>query len=225
MTQASVSDYYDRHWRNRIDKEPGSKDVTWKDQGAVRLLVKHGKALDCVMDLGCGIGLTFQFLATIPGVKRLIGIEPSPLAIVEAKRRFPQAEIHEAFAEDISVVPDNTCDAVVALAVMEHIYDTHRVLNEINRVLKPGGLVAVYTTDFNLLKKVLVALFAFEKCFDVCGGHIRFFTRKSLAAVMEEHGFETVAQEWDTTYFGIMPQGQNALFRKVRSERILREVN
>ena len=225
MTQESASNYYDRHWKKRIEKEPCRKEASWKDQGAVRQLVKHGSSLECIMDLGCGIGLTLQLLSTIPGVKRLIGIEPSPLAAQEAQRRFPDAEIHTAFAEDLSVVPDETCDAVVAMAVMEHIYDTHRVVNEVNRVLKPKGLVAMYTTDFNLLKKVLVALFAFEKCFDVCGGHIRFFTRKSLRSVMEEHGFEVVAQEWDRTYAGIMPQGQNALFRKVRNERILREVN
>lgn len=224
MTQASVSDYYDRHWKRRIESEPRRPEATWQDQGAIRMLVNAGQPLDVILDLGCGIGHTLQFLSTIPGVKRLIGIEPSAFALAEAKRRFPEAELHEAFAEDLGAVADGTCDAVVALAVMEHIYDTHRVLNELNRVLKPGGLVALYTTDFNLLKKVLVALFAFEKCFDVTGGHIRFFSRRSLRAVMEEHGFEVVAQAWDESYAGVMPRGQNALFRKVRNEKILREL-
>jgi len=162
-------------------------------------------------------------LSTMPGVESLAGVEPSPAAAAETRRRVPTAIIHEGFAEDLRSVPDAACDTVTLAAVLEHIYDTHRSLNEINRVLRPGGLVALYTTDFNWLKKVLVAMFAFERCFDVCGGHIRFFTKRSLYDVMTEHGFELVRHEWDTTYFGIMPQGQNAVYRKVRDERILRD--
>jgi ubiquinone/menaquinone biosynthesis C-methylase UbiE len=223
MTLSAIADYYDRHWKRRMEKEPCRPDASWRDQGVLRMLVERAPPPAVVLDVGCGIGLTLQYLATIPAVQRLIGVEPSPVAAEEARRRFPQAEIHVGFAEAMDMIPTASCDAVVALAVLEHLYDTHRALNEFNRVLKPGGSVAVYTTDFNLLKKVLVALFAFERCFDVGGGHIRFFTRSSLAAVMREHGFEPVAMAWDGSYFGVMPTGQNALFRKVRDVAVLRE--
>ena len=223
MTLPSIAEYYDRHWKRRMEKEPCRPDAHWRDQGALRMLVENGSSPAVVLDVGCGIGLTLQYLATIPGVNRLIGVEPSPIAAEEARRRFPHAEIHVGFAEDMAMVPSGSCDALVALAVLEHLYDTHRALNEFTRVLKPDGFVAVYTTDFNLLKKVLVALFAFERCFDVGGGHIRFYTRKSLRNVMRDHGFEPVVMGWDQTYYGIMPMGQNALFRKVRDVTFLQE--
>jgi ubiquinone/menaquinone biosynthesis C-methylase UbiE len=222
MTMQAASDFYDRHWRRRMEKEKATPGADWSEINVIKLLMRHHKPRK-ILDVGCGIGHTLERLAAIPGVLKLYGIEPSPLAVEEARRRLPQAEIHQGFAEDMAAIPDGSCDTAVAAAVMEHIYDTHRVLNEINRILAPGGVVAVYTTDFNLLKKILVALFAFERCFDVCGGHIRFFTRRSLRAVMEEHGFEKVAQEWDAAYAGVMPRGQNAVFRKVREVRLLRE--
>ncbi len=223
MSVQPVSGYYDRHWRWRMEREPTKPNIRADDLGVIRLLLKHGSNLRSILDLGCGIGLTLQYLQAIPGVEELCGIEPSEVAAEEAKKRFPNIRIHVGFGEDMSVFPDASFDAVVAVAVFEHIYDTHRVLNEINRVLKPGGLTAIYTTDFNLLKKVLVSLFAFEKCFDVCGGHIRFFTKRSLCLAMSEHGFETVDYSWDASYWGMMPQGQNALFRKTKEVRILKE--
>ena len=186
------------------------------------MLVKHGRPRS-VLDVGCGIGHTLYSLEGAPEVEILAGVEPSPLAAAEARRRLPDATIYEGSAEDMKGVPDGAYDAVTMVAVMEHLYDLHRALNEVNRVVRFGGHVGIYTLDFNWLKKLLVALFAFEKCFDVTGGHIRFFTKRSLRAVMEEHGFEPVRYEWDTTYAGIMPQGQNALFRKARDECVLKE--
>jgi ubiquinone/menaquinone biosynthesis C-methylase UbiE len=219
---SAVTNYYDRHWERRMQAEPAVA-MPWDRVGFLRLLGKCCARPGCVLDVGCGIGHTLMSLSTLPGVESLAGVEPSPAAAAEARRRVPAAKICEAFAEDLRVVPDASCDTVTLAAVLEHIYDTHRALNEINRVLKIGGLVALYTTDFNWLKKVLVAMFAFDRCFDVCGGHIRFFTKRSLRAVMAVHGFQLVKHEWDTTYFGIMPQGQNAVYRKVRDERVLRD--
>lgn len=220
----AVSDYYDRHWKRRIKTDSLNENARASDLGLIRLLLKCCPAPKRILDVGSGLGQTLQYLVAIPGVEKLYGIEPSPVAVEETKRRFPNAELHVGFGEDMSVIPDGACDAVVAAAVMEHIYDTHRVLNEINRVLQPGGVAGFYTTDFNMLKKLLVALFAFERCFDVGGGHIRFFSKKSLTDVMAEHGFERIAYEWDDTYWGIMPKGQNAIFRKVADKCILREM-
>jgi 2-polyprenyl-3-methyl-5-hydroxy-6-metoxy-1,4-benzoquinol methylase len=220
--RAIVGDYYDRHWERRMQAEPAVA-TPWDRIGFLCLLGKCGVTPGRVLDVGCGIGHTLLSLATMPGVESLAGVEPSPAAAAEARRRVPAATVHEGFAEDLRGVADGAFDTVTLAAVLEHIYDTHRALNEVNRVLQPGGLVALYTTDFNWLKKVLVAMFAFEKCFDVCGGHIRFFTKRSLRAVMAEHGFDLVKHEWDTTYCGIMPQGQNAVYRKVCDERLVRE--
>jgi hypothetical protein len=38
----------------------------------------------------------------------------------------------------------------------------------------------------------VIALAGFERHFDPCGEHVRFFTRHSLAGLLEEFGFENV---------------------------------
>jgi ubiquinone/menaquinone biosynthesis C-methylase UbiE len=224
VTIQAVSDYYDRHYRRRIGEVQIPANVRPGDLGLIRLLLKCDASPKRILDVGCGMGGTLQYLAAIPGVEKLYGVDPSPFALEEAKRRFPDAAVFVGYGEDMSMIADGSCDAVVGAAVMEHVYDTHRVLNAINRVLQPGGVAAFYTTDFNLPKKVLAALFAFEKCFDVCSGHIRFFTKKSLTAVMVEHGFERIGYEWQDSYWGVMPKGQNAIFRKIAEKHILREM-
>jgi ubiquinone/menaquinone biosynthesis C-methylase UbiE len=224
MSRQAVSDYYDRHYKGRIGDEKVPSNVRPGDLGLVRLLLECHPSPKRILDVGCGMGGTLQYLAGIPGVEKLFGIDPSPFAIEEAKRRFPEAELVVGYGEDMSAIPAGAVDAVVAAAVIEHVYDTHQVLNEVNRVLQPGGVAAFYTTDFNLPKKVLAALFVFEKCFDVCSGHIRFFTKKSLTAVLAEHGFERIGYEWQDSYWGFMPKGQNAIFRKIADKRVLREL-
>ncbi|KAI0938467.1 hypothetical protein AcV5_000144 [Taiwanofungus camphoratus] len=45
--------------------------------------------------------------------------------------------------------PDGTFDVVHAYQVLQHVPDSVRVLREIRRVAKPGGLVAVRESDFS----------------------------------------------------------------------------
>ena len=78
MTQASVSDYYVRHWRKRVQQEPCRPDASWRDQGEVRLLVEHGKGLETILDMGCGIGLWRDVVARHFPHASYHGVEFSP---------------------------------------------------------------------------------------------------------------------------------------------------
>jgi len=42
-------------------------------------------------------------------------------------------------------------------------------------------------------KNTAIALIAFERHFDPLGEHVRFFTRRSLAALLTEFGFEQIS--------------------------------
>jgi SAM-dependent methyltransferase len=96
-----------------------------------------------VLDVGCSFGYGSAAVgAGGPAGRRIIGIERDPEHLAHAAESFPWVTILDADATDLPVA-DGCVDAVLMLDVIEHIADPSRVLAELNRVLRPGGLVVI----------------------------------------------------------------------------------
>lgn len=57
------------------------------------------------------------------------------------------AEYHPDIVGDIHMLPfaDNSVDAIVCIAILEHIEEPQKAVREMHRVLKPGGQCFIYT--------------------------------------------------------------------------------
>lgn len=90
-----------------------------------------------LLDLGCGLGGTLEFLSQ-RGFEA-IGVELSPALAAEARThgRVIEADIHELPLEAHSV-DGIFCECVLSLAA-----DQGRVLSECARVLRPGGALVI----------------------------------------------------------------------------------
>jgi SAM-dependent methyltransferase len=73
--------------------------------------------------------------------------------------------------------PDGSFDLVIAAEVLEHIPADQGAVDEISRVLRPGGIAAV-TVPAWLPERVCWALS--DDYHNVPGGHVRIFTRREL---------------------------------------------
>jgi 2-polyprenyl-3-methyl-5-hydroxy-6-metoxy-1,4-benzoquinol methylase len=89
--------------------------------------------------------------------------------------------------------------------VLEHVADTAHFLLEVRRVLRPGGRLLVTTPAHGRLKRTAIALARFESHFDPLGQHLRFYTRRSLAATLEHAGFEDVRVRRGLTAWAVRP--------------------
>ena len=74
-------------------------------------------------------------------------------------------------------------DIVFSLATLEHLHRPELFLAELNRVLKPGGVLLVTVPNIEFSKSE----------FWDNPGHRKPFTRKSLGSLIELFGFEVVA--------------------------------
>ncbi|MCW5911994.1 MAG: class I SAM-dependent methyltransferase [Cyclobacteriaceae bacterium] len=96
-----------------------------------------------LLEVGCGEGRGIDWL--LPVAEQYTAIDKIAPVIEGLKRKYPQAVFHSGNIPPLPVFADNTFDAVVSFQVIEHIENDGLFLEEINRVLKPGG-VALLTT-------------------------------------------------------------------------------
>jgi ubiquinone/menaquinone biosynthesis C-methylase UbiE len=82
------------------------------------------------------------------------GIDLTPASIELTRKRFSlygiQAQLHVADAEDLPF-PDATFDVVYSFGVLHHTPNTQKTLDEVLRVLKPGGEMIVMLYHKNSL--------------------------------------------------------------------------
>jgi len=108
-----------------------------------------------VLDVGCAGGFMAEALAGRGA--EVCGIDPAREAVAAARRHAHAAGL--AIRYDVGVGealphPDASFDAVVCVDVLEHVRDLPRVLGEIARVLRPGGLFLYDTINRNPLARL-----------------------------------------------------------------------
>ncbi len=100
-----------------------------------------------ILDVGCGYGRTLQELHEL-GFRHLAGIDFSKGMIERGRAQFPCLDLGVQETEKIDF-PDESMDAVLLFAVLTCIWedsDQKALVREIERVLKPGGVL--YVNDF-----------------------------------------------------------------------------
>jgi len=144
-----------------------------------------GPAADA-LDLGCGDGR----LSELVEAGSLTIADVSEVALDRARARLPQASAVVLEPDAPLPLPDNAFDLVLCAETIEHVRDVALLLSEARRVLRPGGRLAVTTPAHGRLTGLAVAARGSERYFDPLSPHLRFLSRRSLAALLDSMGFE-----------------------------------
>jgi SAM-dependent methyltransferase len=126
-----------------------------------------------ILDIGCGTGATISHLRKYGCVQ---GVDVSPLALRFCRERGEDRVVCASATE--LPFADNSFELITALDVVEHLDDDRRGLNEIQRVLVPGGTAIIFVPAFQSLWGPN----------DVQSGHKRRYRESELNRVVSDSG-------------------------------------
>jgi len=112
-----------------------------------------------ILEVGCGGGLICEQLA-LRGVE-MVGIDPSQGALDTAASHAEQQGLGQniyylqAYAESLPFA-DGSFSAIVCFDVLEHVSDLKATINEIARVLAPGGIFIFDTINRTFLARAVL---------------------------------------------------------------------
>jgi SAM-dependent methyltransferase len=133
------------HWPEVYEVENRAQDI----EGAVWAALREAGGWDAldVLDVGCGDGFHLPLFA---GTARTVtGVEPYPPLVRRARQRvatLPRVRVVAGAAERLPL-PDRSFDLVHARTAYFFGPGCEPGLAEANRVLRPGGLLAVVDLD------------------------------------------------------------------------------
>ncbi|XP_048218546.1 thiol S-methyltransferase METTL7B [Perognathus longimembris pacificus] len=181
-----------------------------------KLMETSGKVT--MLELGCGTGANFQFYP--PGCK-VTCLDPNPnfekfLTKSMAENRHLQYErFVVAPGENMKQLADSSMDVVVCTLVLCSVKSSKRVLQEVQRVLRPGGLLLFWEhvaeprgSWAHMCQQVL------EPTWKHIGNgcHLTRETWKDL----ENAGFAEVQMEWQPPPLKWLPVGPHIMGKAIK---------
>jgi 2-polyprenyl-3-methyl-5-hydroxy-6-metoxy-1,4-benzoquinol methylase len=145
-----------------------------------------GEPPRALLDIGCGDGLLLE-LARRRGIAAQ-GSELSDALVRLVRGRLGADAIVGAPREDL---PAARYDAIALLNVLEHVHEPGAMLQTAARLLRPGGALLVHVPNLGGLPARLrgARWHQIEPL-----SHLYYFTHRTLAAMLRQHGMEPAAR-------------------------------
>lgn len=125
---------------NALSSDPAK---SWDLLLTIRAVLDTTRRDEAVLDLG-SVGSTM-----LPALRRLGYVNLHGIDLDPAVAQMPEADLIEYRVGDMMSAPwrDESFAAITAVSVIEHGLDTERLIGEVRRLLRSGGIF-VFSTDF-----------------------------------------------------------------------------
>ncbi len=191
MSKSPLTSFYDDYWAQHAGWSPHPSLTSLKR----KLLIRFVTSQTLVLDVGCGDGSHYGgALAAV--AQEYHGLEVSVQAVQAAQSKGIRAQCHDLQAP--FPYPNETFDIVLCIEVFEHLFDPAYSLGEIRRVIRRDGhliLAVPNIAHFSNRIRAILGGFAPGGTPDTSSRrpwadpHIRFFTTRSLHALLTEQRF------------------------------------
>jgi len=121
----------------------GDKSITEKTFVRRVNFIRRFKTAGRILDVGCSLGF-FLDVAQRSGFEGW-GIDCSKYAINQSKSRFPNRVFAGVLNDEI--FDDKSFDVITMFDVFEHVYDPHKLVRQVHRILKDDGILIITTPN------------------------------------------------------------------------------
>jgi len=165
-----------------------------------------------VIDVGCATGAVVSYFAELGNPSVVLGIDISSFALTLAKTRRQRNLNFICASVEYLPLRNKSVDTLSALNTLEHLSNLIKVLHEIKRVLKTGGVILVLvpnelTSSYGILRKLFGKYRGVKWIKRVFPdhGHINFFTPSSLIQTFQKFDFSLVKTYGDSFVWNEIP--------------------
>lgn len=191
-------------------------DAAKKSEVQIADIKQFLKSDDILLDCGTGYGRVAKYLLPKQPIGAYIGMDSSYEMLSLFKRRYSHDEAEQKtplllLNADMYNIPlkDNSVDVVIVCAVFLHNHKSivAKAVTEIERVVKPGGKVLVYSSFPRSFTMMGFQGHAYQALLNLLGrpysnGPVRYYRRKEIAKMFA--GFSEV--EYRPVGFSIIPK-------------------
>ena len=149
-----------------------------------------------ILDLGSGNGMLCSQLAD-QGYE-VVGVEVDEKGINIARSAYPEVAFYNYGVEDDpnDLLKDETpFEVIISTEVIEHLYSPHRLPIYARGVLQEQGYLIITTPYHGYLKNLVISLLnKWDFHFTALrhGGHIKFFSSRTITRLLTNNGFKIV---------------------------------
>ena len=148
------------------------------------------------LEIGCGNGFVLE-LAKNNGWKNLMGVEPSLKAIENANPNIKNNIFNGIF--NVDNYQKDYFDIIFVAMLIEHIPDINKFLNDIYKLLKPGGtFITICHNESHFLSKLFK-----NKHPIVNDEHNYIFSPKTINKIYKKHHFKNIKVKNLKNYYSI----------------------
>lgn len=138
VSQSDVTTAWERHAGWWQAHHTSGEDPEYEDQ-IIPLIVEQCGNARRILDLGCGEGQVARALVAALSNREVVGLDIAHAQLVTAATRGGGLLLLRG---DLTTLPfrSGSFDGAVACLVFDHVVDFERTLDEVARVLTPGGI-------------------------------------------------------------------------------------
>lgn len=97
-----------------------------------------------ILDLSCGTGYGTDYLGSEAG--RIVGVDCASDVVVKSRADYPRSNVAFLAMDGCALgFRDASFDCIVSQDTIEHIQNDQRFVFELTRVLKPNGILIIFT--------------------------------------------------------------------------------
>ncbi|MCG2695876.1 MAG: class I SAM-dependent methyltransferase [Candidatus Portnoybacteria bacterium] len=141
-----------------------------------------------ILDIGCGEGITLEKLVNKYKDKNILGVDVIVENVDICKKYNLPVVLGDVYGLKIK---EESIDLCILSEVIEHLDNVGLALENIKRILRPGGdLIIVFPND-TFFKIARILFLKFKEAF-ADYGHINHFSPWSIEKILSRAGFEII---------------------------------